>query len=178
MKIYFVQYHWKEIIEAIYEYIISNCDNIFGVVNQDCLFRIEPDCNNKSLIIGVLHDADEQFFIDYLEHHDLEDTGLHYKQLISSSQSKYIKRTGKNDYLADNEIRYVKFSYNDISRIMIVIVAQLLKISKYSSIMIQKDKDLYEIYISKHDFNYEVIKGGSSAIKFVDKTISVGGRFL
>ena len=47
-----------------------------------------------------------------------------------------------------------------------------------SAIMIQKDKDLYEIYISKHDFNYEVIKGGSSAIKFVDKTISVGGRFL
>ena len=61
---------------------------------------------------------------------------------------------------------------------MIVIVAQLLKISEYSSIMIQKDKDLYEIYISKHDFNYEVIKGGSSAIKFVDKTIRVGGRFL
>ena len=178
MKIYFVQYHWKEIIEAIYEYIISNCDNIFGVVNHDCLFRIEPDCNNKSLIIGVLHDADEQFFIDYLEHHDLEDTGLHYKQLISSSQSAYIKRTGKNDYLADNEIRYVKFSYNDISRIMIAIVAEWLKIREYSSIMIQKDKDLYTFYISKHDFNYEVIKGDSSAIKFVDKTSSIVGKFV
>ena len=65
MKIYFVQYRWKEIVEAIYEYIISNCENIFGVVNQDCLFGIEPDCNNKSLTIGVLHGADEQFSIDY-----------------------------------------------------------------------------------------------------------------
>ena len=178
MKIYFVQYRWKEIVEEVYEYVIAECEKIFGIVNHDCLFRIEPDCENKSLTIGVLHDDNEQFFIDYLEHHDLEYTGLHYKQLLSTSQSVYIKRTDKIDYLADNEIRYVKFSYNDISRIMIAIVAEWLKIREYSSIMIQKDKDLYTFYISKHDFNYEVIKGDSSVIKFVDKTSTIVGKFV
>ena len=124
----------------------------------------------------MLHEGNVEKVIVYLNDGDT------FTFTEISSVSEHTSERGalalEINYLADNEIRYVKFSYNDISRIMIVIVAQLLKISEYSSIMIQKDKDLYEIYISKHDFNYEVIKGGSSAIKFVDKTIRVGGRFL
>ena len=126
--------------------------------------------------ITMLHEGNVEKVIVYLNDGDT------FTFTEISSVSEHTSERGalalEINYLADNEIRYVKFSYNDISRIMIVIVAQLLKISEYSSIMIQKDKDLYEIYISKHDFNYEVIKGGSSAIKFVDKTIRVGGRFL
>ena len=178
MKVYVVRYRWEEIIETIYEYIISRCEKLFGVVNRpDCLFRIEPDSQNKCLTIGLMHDDNEQFFMDYLKHHELKDTGLHDVQLLSSCHSLYTQRSDSHD-LSDKEIRYMKLNFNHISDLMISIVAELMNLKKIFSVMKREDPDLYNIYISKFDFKYETLDKENDAIQFVDKTTDIVGKFL
>lgn len=178
MKIYCVKYRWEEMIEVIYEYIISNCENIFGVTNQNCLFRIEPDSKAKVLTVGVIYDGYEQFFIDYIMHNNLKDTGMNYEQLLSTGSSVYVKKTDKRDYLASNEIRYIKLNYNDIARLLITIVAQQMNLKKYCSLIILEDSGLYTIYISKSHFEYETVKNKNALIKLVDKTKKIVGKLM
>lgn len=178
MKIYLVQYHWEDIVEVIYEYVISNCEDIFAVVNQDCVFRIEPDKQKRTIMIGLIHDEAEQFFIDYLTHNDLENTGMSYLQLFNHSLDAKIKKTNKYDFLASNESRYIKLNYNEISRLLITIVAQQLKLKKFFSVMIQENSELYTIYLSKSEFEYDTIKNGNSLLRLVDKTANIVGKFV
>lgn len=49
MKIFKVRLHWRQIIEKVYEYVISDCETFFDVQNSDDLiFKIIPD-NDKFL---------------------------------------------------------------------------------------------------------------------------------
>ena len=178
MKIYFVQYCWKEIIEVVYEYIISICENVFQVVNEVCTLYIEPDPENQSLLVALRHDDNEKFCMDYLSNHNLENTGMKYVQIFNHDSSGVIKKRNSSDFIANNEIMYIKLNYNEISRLLITIVSKLLNLKKYFSVMIPESADSYTIYISKTDFEYEMVKCGDSSIRLVDKTASVVGKFL
>ena len=175
MKIYRVKYTWKDMIDATYEYIISNCENIFGVVNQKCTFRIEPDSQLKSLTIGLIYDVDEQEFLDYMKKNNLKDTGLNYVQLLSHGLCAYIEKTDKHDYLSCHEIRYIKLNYNDIARLLITIVAKQMRLRKFYGVMLQEDSGLYIVYISKTKFEHENINSENAVTKFIDKTADIVG---
>lgn len=178
MKIYRVKYTWKDMIDAIYEYIISNCENIFGVVNRKCTFRIEPDSQLKSLTIGLIHDGDEQEFLDYMKQNNLKDTGLNYVQLLSPGLCAYIEKADKHDYLACHEIRYIKLNYNDIARLLITIVAKQMRLRKFYGVMLQEDSGLYIVYISKTNFEHENINSENAVTKFIDKTADIVEKFM
>ena len=69
MKVYCIRYQWKQIIEVVYEYLISECEKYFHVKNQDCLlFHVEPNEKDKTLIIALMYDECEQYFKDNISH--------------------------------------------------------------------------------------------------------------
>lgn len=154
MKIYVVRYRWEEMVEAVYEYIISNCERLFKATNRDRSFWIEPDVRNKCLTVGLMRDGHEQFFKDFLEHHELKETGLYDAQLLSSSgQSRAM------------------------SRLLLSIVAELLHMKKFYGVT-KQESDLYTVYISRFDFDRKILDKEDHGIKFADKTTEVVGRFV
>ena len=51
----------------MYERIISQCKNFFGVKNEDVSFYFVPDYNNLSLVMGIHRDAEAEFCERYLD---------------------------------------------------------------------------------------------------------------
>ena len=177
MKIYVVRYRWEEMVEAVYEYIISNCERLFKATNRDRSFWIEPDVRNKCLTVGLMRDGHEQFFKDFLEHHELKETGLYDAQLLSSSgQSRAIRESDRDHDLAD-EVRYLKLNDQDMSRLLLSIVAELLHMKKFYGVT-KQESDLYTVYISRSDFDRKILDKEDHGIKFADKTTEVVGRFV
>ena len=56
MKVYCIRYQWEQIVEAVYEYLISECVKFFHVKNQDCLlFHVEPNEKDKQMLNYLYH---------------------------------------------------------------------------------------------------------------------------
>lgn len=169
MKVYFINYQWEQMTEAVYEYLISECEKFFYVKNDDrILFHVESSEREKTLIVAVMYDEIEQYFIDNIQ--DLTFTDFKFARIFHDATCSELQKSSGCDDLPDNEIRYLKLHHNDIISLFIMNIAQTLKMKKYYSVMKQNGENRYVIYIAKQRFD---LTGSKQAIKFADITEKV-----
>ena len=175
MKVYYIRYQWKQIIEVVYEYLISECEKYFHVKNQDCLlFHVEPNEKDKTLIIALMYDECEQYFKDNIQ--DLAFTGFNFARIFNGSMCYELQKSFRYEYLTRNEIRYLKLHYNDIVSLLISITAQILKLRKYNALIKRNERDEFILYVAKKQFDLMV--STSTKLKFMDITEKVAGLLL
>lgn len=175
MKVYYIRYQWKQIIEVVYEYLISECEKFFHVKNQDCLlFHVEQNEKDKTLIIALMYDECEQYFKDNIQ--DLTLTGLNFARMFNGSICYELQKSFRYECLTRNEIRYLKLHYIDIVSLLISITAQILKLRKYYALIKRNEKNEFILYVAKKQFDLTV--SSSTKLKFVDKTEKVAGLLL
>ena len=176
MKIYFINYQWEQMIETVYEYLISKCEIFFRVPNQESLiFHVEQNEQEKSLIVALMHDQNESYFRNNIQ--SVSFTGLNFARLINDSTCFEFQKSSQHEYLPLNEIRYLKLYYNDIIFLIISIVSQLLHLKKYFSIIKQKEKNKFVVYISNRHFVLTE-SNQKNKFNFLDKTKKVVENFL
>ena len=163
-------------VESVYEYLISECETFFHVPNQENLiFHVEQNEQEKSLIVALMHDESEQFFIENTQ--NIKFTGFDFARLINEPRCFELQKSSQHDFLPFNEIRYLKLYYNDIISLIITIISRLLHLKKYFSIMKQEGETEVVIYISKERFD---LQGSNQKKKnnFINKTKEVVETFL
>ena len=175
MKVYYIRYQWKQIIEVVYEYLISECEKYFNVKNQDCLlFHVEPNEIDKTLLIALMYDECEQYFKDNIQ--DLTLTGFNFARLFNGSMCYELQKSFRYEYLTRNEIRYLKLHYNDIVSLLISITAQILKLRKYFALVKRNERDGFIMYVAKKQF--DLTESVPSKLKIMDITEKVAGLLL
>ena len=129
MKIFKVRLHWRQIIEKVYEYIISDCETFFDVQNSDDLiFKIIPDNDKKTLMIALYQDNSESEAQAIIESKNFELTGMEYKKITTRPICPTIKFSNSKKWLPDNEIRYLNYQYNEVAWISFTIISKIRKL--------------------------------------------------
>lgn len=176
MKILKVRLCWAQIIEKVYEYIISNCETFFGVQNSDDLiFKIIPDDVEKTLIIALYHDDLEANFQNLIDNQNLRFTTTGYNKIIINSTCPIIKCSNSKKWLPDNEIRYLNYRYNEVVSLSFNIILQMQKLKKYHA-YITYDNDIINYYFSKQFFNLADLN--KTHIKILDISHDITNKFL
>ena len=176
MKIFKVRLHWRQIIEKVYEYIISDCETFFDVQNSDDLiFKIIPDNDKKTLMIALYQDNSESEVQAIIESKNFELTGMEYKKIITNPVCPTIKFSNSKKWLPDNEIRYLNYQYNEVAWISFTIISKIRKLKKYH-VNITYDNDIVTYYFSKRFFNLANLNDMN--VKISDISDDIADKFL
>ena len=176
MKIFKVSFHWSQIIEKVYEYIISNCEIYFGVQNSDDLiFKIIPDNDKKMLMIALYQDNLESEVQAMVENKSFELTGMEYKKITTSPTCSVVKFSNSKKWLPDNEIRYFNYQYTEVVWIIFTIISKIRKLKKYHA-NITCDNDIVNCYFSNRFFNLANLNDGN--VKILDISDDITDKFL
>lgn len=175
MKIFKVQLNWDQIIEKIYEYVISECKTFFGVENSGITFKIIPDNDKKTLIVAIYRDDLKVDFQDILKNQIFEFTTANYKQIEVKTNCHSIQPLNTEKQLPYNEIRYLYYGYNELLQFSFEIISQILKLKKYH-VNIIKDNDAINYYFSKRFFDLADLNDAN--IKILDMSDYVLHKFL
>ena len=176
MKIFKVRLHWRQIIEKVYEYIISDCETFFDVQNSDDLiFKIIPDNDKKTLMIALYQDNSESEVQAIIESKNFELTGMEYKKIITNPVCPTIKFSNSKKWLPDNEIRYLNYQYNEVAWISFTIISKIRKLKKYH-VNITYDNDIVTYYFSKRFFNLADLNDMN--VKISDISDDIADKFL
>ena len=176
MKIFKVRLHWRQIIEKVYEYVISDCETFFDVQNSDDLiFKIIPDNDKKTLMIALYQDNSESEVQAIIESKNFELTGMEYKKIITNPVCPTIKFSNSKKWLPDNEIRYLNYQYNEVAWISFTIISKIRKLKKYH-VNITYDNDIVTYYFSKRFFNLANLNDMN--VKISDISDDIADKFL
>lgn len=176
MKIFKVRLHWRQIIEKVYEYVISDCETFFDVQNSDDLiFKIIPDNDKKTLMIALYQDNSESEVQAIIESKNFELTGMEYKKIITNPVCPTIKFSNSKKWLPDNEIRYLNYQYNEVAWISFTIISKIRKLKKYH-VNITYDNDIVTYYFSKRFFNLADLNDMN--VKISDISDDIADKFL
>ena len=176
MKIFKVRLHWRQIIEKVYEYIISDCETFFDVQNSDDLiFKIIPDNDKKTLMIALYQDNSESEAQAIIESKNFELTGMEYKKITTRPICPTIKFSNSKKWLPDNEIRYLNYQYNEVAWISFTIISKIRKLKKYH-VNITYDNDIVTYYFSKRFFNLADLNDMN--VKISDISDDIADKFL
>ncbi len=129
--------NWDETIDLFYEYVISRCNEYFGVPNKNIVFRICPDTEKNFLLILIYSDKAE----DFLNHLDLDKfnyTVDNYNSLINENfQEQKLMLVDNKICLSDREIRYIKFSrerlVTEVGKMFCEMSNEFLKLDKHNA---------------------------------------------
>lgn len=176
MKIFKVRLHWRQIIEKVYEYVISDCETFFDVQNSDDLiFKIIPDNDKKTLMIALYQDNSESEVQAIIESKNFELTGMEYRKIITNPVCPTIKFSNSKKWLPDNEIRYLNYQYNEVAWISFTIISKIRKLKKYH-VNITYDNDIVTYYFSKRFFNLANLNDMN--VKISDISDDIADKFL
>ena len=177
MRIFKVSFNWDQIIEKVYEYIISNCETFFDVQNIDVTFKIIPNCDEKSLFVAIYHDDIEFDFQNIINKQSLEFTDAGYKKIIINSFCSIFKFSNSKKWLPDNEIRYLKYRYNEIIQLCFMIILKIRKLKKYN-VGIIYEHNIINYYFSKGSFDLSDLVKLDRKKRVVDISNEILNKFL
>lgn len=176
MKILKVALDWTQVIEKVYEYIISNCETFFEVQNSDDLtFKIIPNNDEKSLIVALYYDDLETNFQNIIENQILEFTGTRYRQILINPTCSVMKFSNLKKWLPNNEIRYLNYRYNELISLSFTVILKMLKLKRYY-VNITYNNNIINYYFSKQSFDLADLN--NEKIKILDISNDIVDKFL
>ncbi len=176
MKVIKVKLDNESILEKVYERIISQCKNFFGVKNEDVSFYFVPDYNNLSLVMGIHRDAEAEFCERYLDNPALSFTGASYVRVFTQQQLYEYCICDGVKILPINEIRYVKLHSSDVLNIATEVLCKLLKIN-WKNAKVVKFENGYVFYLAK-EFHFLSLVDKNEFSKIADYTERVEDLFI
>lgn len=121
---------WDKAIEKVYEYIISNTEDFFGIKNSDYLsMHIQEIDEQLGLIVCLYNDYSTPFKFPIRDEIllDLPWTGMKYEKYIISTDSKRDVYFNGRPVLSEGEIRYLRLNLDNIKDILALIIYELVK---------------------------------------------------
>lgn len=141
---------WDKAIEKVYEYIISNTEDFFGIKNSDYLSMYIQEIDEQlGLILCLYNDYSIPFKFPISDEilEDLPWTGMKYEKYIVSTDSKRGVYCKGRPVLNEGEIRYLKLNLDNIKDILATIMHELLQIvyknnhNKYMNVVLNDKKE-------------------------------------